>query len=318
MPDFQPGMQLALAGLKATTASMKHMIIISDGDPSPPTNSVLNGFASEGIKISTVAVGAHGPAGHQTLQKIANATGGNYYVVTNARALPKIFMREARRVSRSQLFEDPAGIGVQVVSSHESLTGIPRELPPIGGYVLTQLKDSPLVERSMQANKPGEDDVSTILASWTYGLGRTAVFTSDTGRRWASEWTNWAQFEQFHSQLVRWIMRPTKEDANYTIFTTYRDGRVEIVVNATDENDRYVNFLEMAGVAVGPDLKPYRSSFRNRVPGDMLAPFLQIKRDRMCLALCLRLDKLRLQPVCRCRSLLNIASVKPIQGYCGN
>ncbi len=257
MPDFQPSMQLALSGLKATTASMKHMIIISDGDPSPPSNSILNGFANEGIKISTVAVGAHGAAGHQTLQKIANVTGGNYYVVTNARALPKIFMREARRVSRSQLFEDSSGIGTQIVASHEALTGISRELPSISGYVLTQLKDSPLVERPIRASKPAEEDVSTILATWTYGLGRTAVFSSDSGRRWAADWANWSQFDQFFSQLVRWMMRPSKEDANYSIFTTYRDGRIEVVVNATDEDDRFVNFLEMAGAAVGPDLKPF-------------------------------------------------------------
>ncbi len=109
MPDFQPSMQLALKSLANTKASIKHMIIISDGDPTPPANGILTQFASQQIKISTVAVGAHGRAGHQTLQKIATQTGGNYYVATNPSALPKIFQREAMRVSRPLVYEPEGG-----------------------------------------------------------------------------------------------------------------------------------------------------------------------------------------------------------------
>ncbi len=273
MPEFEPGLKLAFNGLKATPASMKHMIVISDGDPTPPSNAILNSFASVGIKISTVAVGAHGPAGHQTLQKIATITGGNYYVVTNAQALPKIFMREARRVSRSLLFEDPAGIAINMVDSHEALIGIPKNVPPMTGYVLTQIKNSPLVERPLVATKPGESDVSTVLASWTYGLGRTAVFTTDVGKRWAGDWVSWPQFDQFFSQLVRWMMRPSKQDANYSIATNYRDGRVEVVVNATDADDRFVNFLEIGGAAVGPDLQPFSITLAQQSAGRYVGSF---------------------------------------------
>ncbi len=98
-------MRLALNSLVKTPASIKHMIMISDGDPTPPSNGIISQFANNQIKISTVAVGAHGPAGHQTLQNIATKTGGNYYVASNPSALPKIFMREAMRVSRPLVFE---------------------------------------------------------------------------------------------------------------------------------------------------------------------------------------------------------------------
>ena len=91
MPDFAPSMRMALKSLVATPASIKHMIIISDGDPTPPPGGLLAQFATPSIKISTVAVGTHGAAGHQTLQNIATTTGGNYYVASNPTALPKIF-----------------------------------------------------------------------------------------------------------------------------------------------------------------------------------------------------------------------------------
>ncbi len=100
------------------------MIVISDGDPSPASQAVLNGFATNSIKVSTVAVGAHGPAGHQELMRIANATGGNYYVVTNPNALPKIFVREARRVARPLVYEPDGGVIPQITFRHEVLDGI--------------------------------------------------------------------------------------------------------------------------------------------------------------------------------------------------
>src|SRR5262245_18500128 len=82
MPQFNPPMGMSLAAFNRVNASIKHMIVISDGDPSPASNSIVAKFAAAGIKVSTVAVGAHGPAGHQVLQQIATQTGGKYYVVT--------------------------------------------------------------------------------------------------------------------------------------------------------------------------------------------------------------------------------------------
>lgn len=273
MPDFQPAMQIALSAMVKTPASVKHMIIISDGDPTPPSNGILTQFASNQIKISTVAVGTHGPAGHQTLQKIATATQGNYYVASNPAALPKIFQREAMRVSRPLVFEPDGGVQPQVTYFNEIVQGLPAELPSLKGFVLTSLKDSPLVEVPIRANKPGEPENQAILATWTYGLGRTAVFTSDVGKRWAGNWTEWSAYDQFFSQLVRWAMRPTKSDAKFTVATSVGDGRVQVVVNALDQEDEFLNFLDMQAVAVGPDLKPLPLVMRQAAPGRYVGSF---------------------------------------------
>ncbi len=273
MPAFQPSMQLALRSLKATPASLKHMIIISDGDPTPPTQSVLTQFAAEGIKISTVAVGAHGPAGHGTLKNISTTTSGNYYEAKNPTALPKIFQREAMRVSRSLLMEPEGGVQPQVTYPHEIVQGLSRELPSLRGFVLTTVKDSPLVEVAIRSNKPAEPENQTILATWQYGLGRTAAFTSDAGKLWAQDWTAWSGYDQFFSQLVRWAMRPTKSDAKFSIATTADEGKVKVVVNALDQNDDFLNFLEMQAVAVGPDLQPLPLNMRQVAPGRYIGEF---------------------------------------------
>ncbi len=267
MPDFDSALNLSMRGLKNVPASLKHMIVISDGDPTPASSGILSQFSSAKIKISTVAVGSHGPAGSNELKRIANKTGGNYYVVQNASALPKIFMREARRVARPLVFEPEGGVQAVITQPHEILSGITGELPTIRGFVLTERKESPLVEVPMRSTKPAEPDNASLLATWTYGLGRTAVFTTDAGHRWAGDWVSSPFYDQFFSQMVRWTMRPSNDDSKYNIATNIKDGRVQIVVTALNADDKFVNFLDMNAIAVGPDLKPINIAMRQQASG---------------------------------------------------
>ncbi|MCA9128482.1 MAG: VWA domain-containing protein [Planctomycetales bacterium] len=273
MPDFQPSMQMALQSLVATPASIKHMIIISDGDPTAPNPGILSQFASNQIKISTVAVGAHGQTGHQTLQNIATQTSGNYYVAKNPQVLPKIFQREAMRVSKPLVFEPDGGVQPQITYPHEIVQGLSRQLPDLNGFVLTTIKDNQLVEVPIRANKPGESENQAILATWRYGNGRTAVFTSDVGQRWATRWLEWGGYDQFFAQLIRATMRPVKSDAQFTVATNVSNGQVQVVVNALDQEDEFLNFLDMQAVAVGPDMKPIPLLMRQAAPGRYIGTF---------------------------------------------
>jgi hypothetical protein len=177
------------------------------------------------------------------------------------------------RVSRPLVYEPEGGLQPQVTSAHEIVQGLPRNLPNLRGFVLTSVKDSPLVEVPIRSNKPGETENQTVLATWTYGLGRTAVFTSDAGKRWAGEWAEWPGYDQFFSQLVRWAMRPTKSDAQFTVATNVKDSKVQVVVNALDQDDEFLNFLDMQAVAVGPDLEPMPLVMRQVAPGRYTGEF---------------------------------------------
>lgn len=274
MPDFQPSMQLAIRSLRVVPAAIKHMIIISDGDPTPPSQGLLDEFAVAKVKISTVAVGSHGPAGSQTLEEIAERTGGTYYEAVNSSALPRIFQREAMRVTQPLIREPEGGFTPQITFPHEVLTGLPRSLPKTLGYVLTTVKDSGLVEVSMRAGEAGIDSENqTLLATWTYGLGRTGVFTSDAGRRWTNAWTQWEGYKQFWTQLVRWSMRPSASDSQFSIATSASDGQVQVVVSGLDRDNKFLNFLDMQAVAVGPDLRPLTLSMRQVAPGRYVGNF---------------------------------------------
>ena len=86
------------------------MIIISDGDPSPPGACGRQLFKKANIKISTVAVGAHGPIEDTRAAEHRRANRGQVLpCVTNPKALPRIFQIEARRVARPLVKEDQNG-----------------------------------------------------------------------------------------------------------------------------------------------------------------------------------------------------------------
>ena len=267
MPDFTGTMKKALTSLKGLNAAVKHMIIISDGDPGGPPKSLLQQFVAANIKVTTVGVGTHGPPTARNLQNIATATGGKFYNVTNPKMLPKIYQKEARRVSRPLVYERAEGFRPVVKFPHEMLQGISQQLPPITGYVLTTVKQNPLVEVSVLSPQPAGQANNAILASWTYGLGKTVAFTTDAGKRWAADWPTWENYDKFFGQMVRWSMRPVQDMGKFTVSTDFEDGKIKVVVTALDKNDEFMNFLNLGGTVVGPSMKPTSLQVEQTAPG---------------------------------------------------
>jgi uncharacterized membrane protein len=279
MPDFESSLVMARNEFsQLADAASKHMIIISDGDPAPPNNGptgAIAGLMKMGVKISTVAIGTHGPPGSTPLKNIATRTGGKYYVVTSAKTLPRIYQKEARRVARPLVFERNQGFAPQIKYPHEMLQGIESPLPPITGFVLTTPKENPLVEISVVSPLPLGKNNNVILASWTYGLGKTVAFTTDAGKRWTSDWISWPNYDRLFSQIVRWSMRPTAsdEEGKFSIATDVQDARVRVVVTALDKDDEFLNFLNFGSTVVGPDMKPVDLEIKQTAPGRYIGVF---------------------------------------------
>jgi uncharacterized membrane protein len=277
MPQFDPGMKkvaAALAKLNNPTPAIKHCIIISDGDPSPPSNATIALFQKQKVQITTVAVGALGGHGDlKMMQRIALTTGGKFYVVKNANALPRIYKREARRIARPLTKEfDPPVLPIIVNGEHEILQGI-DQFPPISGFVMNTLKKSSLVEQILRTPYPADAEHSTLLAVWTYGLGKTAVVSTDAGARWANDWTAWDNYGRFYGQLVRWSMRPTGDTGNYSVATEVRDGKTRIVVDALDKNDEFINVRTMTATVLAPDMTSVPVIVEQVAPGRYVGEF---------------------------------------------
>lgn len=266
MPDFDPSLRMAVASFaQLDAAAIKHMIVISDGDPSAPSQTTLQAFKDLGVKVSTVAVGTHGPAGSTLLSRISKFTGGKYYRVVNPKALPRIFQKETMRIARPLVKEKPNMMPI-LGFQHEIVKGIDA-FPPFHGFVLTQKKQNSLVDVVLKSPEPGNDDNNTLLAAWTYGAGRTAVLTTDAGHRWASDWTSWESYDQFFGQLIRWAMRPTGDKGNFSVATQVKDGMGKIIITALDKDDNLLNFLDIAGDVILPNMETAEVTVRQVAPG---------------------------------------------------
>ncbi len=274
MPAFDPALKMAataFAGVRQ--AAVKHMIVISDGDPVQPTATAIAALKKQGVKVTTVAVGSHGRLGSQMMQNLAQQTGGKYYEVRSANALPKIYQREARRVARSLVYEPRPPVRPAIVSSHEIVQGLQSPLPPVSGFVLTSVKQNPLVEVILRSPKPVAKKNATILAAWTYGAGKAVALTTDSGQRWAQRWTGWDGYDKLFSQMVRWSMRPFGDTGNFSVATHVQDGQTQIIVTAQDENEEYLNDQSMKATIIAPDMTTRTVPIGQTAPGRYVGSF---------------------------------------------
>ncbi|WP_425618173.1 VWA domain-containing protein [Anatilimnocola sp. NA78] len=249
--NMETGIKRGYDQLLKSKASVKHLIVLTDGQTAGSGYQKLAAdMRKRDITTTTVAVGAD--ASKTLLQEIATRGDGKYYQANNPKAIPKIFMKETRRVMRPLVFESDSGLSLIQNEHHEMLTGISPEMPPITGYVLTTLKENPLVEAPLLAPLPGSPN-NTVLAAWTYGLGRTVAFTTDAGQRWASQWSDWGDRDKFFVQMIRWSMRPLLDQGNFTVATQVRDGELAVSVQAITKDGDFINNLSLSGAMVGDD-----------------------------------------------------------------
>ncbi len=278
MPSFEPSMMMAVKAFAALDAdpnakpAVKHMIIISDGDPDPPKQSTVQQLAKLGVKVTTVAVPSHGTIGSQVMNNIATATGGKYYVVRSGRALPRIYQREIRKVAQPLIYEPGRDLFLQRTMQHEMIKGIDA-FPPIRGFVMTTVKDGVLPEVALISPEPADPRNATILAGWVHGLGKAVAVTTDAGQRWAEGWEAWEGYDRFYSQVIRWSMRPLGDTGNYTVSTDVRDGKTRVIITALDQDEELLNYQAMSGMVVGPDMKMNELRIEQVAPGRYVGEF---------------------------------------------
>jgi len=264
MLSFQPIMQMALVGLKSTPASIRHMVVLSDGDPTMPSQQLIDAIRASRITISTVCYGAHGPTAPPEFRKLAEDNGGKFYFLRSPKNLPEIFIRETATVQRS-LISEKRFLPV-LVSQGSILQGISAdELPPLDGYVLTSPK---ALAGLFVVHPPGKEEPTQdpVLAGWSYGLGKSVAFTSDAGRRWGKDWTAWKGYQRFWGQCVRWVARAHGRD-NFRFTRTVDGDRGGVVLDALTPDGELMNGLRFQGHVISPDFETQTVQVRQTAPG---------------------------------------------------
>jgi uncharacterized membrane protein len=274
MPSFDDSMDVALNGINGvgglirSNARQKHVIIISDGDPQRPNDSLVQQYIKAQVSVSTVSVYPHDRSDQglpPTMQMIAKTLKGRAYgpIDTNPNQLPQIFIKEATVVRRSLIYEEKKGIPLKLPPSLSEIVKGISEFPDVYGMVLTSRKNNPQIEVPIVAGKNNDP----ILAQWQTGLGRAAVFTSDAHNKWAANWVGSPMYSKFFAQLVRAVARPPMS-ADFDVQTTQTaDGKGKITVEALTKDSSFLNFLSIGGTVVGPDMKPMNVRLVQTGPG---------------------------------------------------
>jgi Ca-activated chloride channel homolog len=237
-----PALEEAYRVISASPSPLRHVIVLTDGLTNPGAfEELVRKMARAKITVSTVAVGED--ADKTLLKNIATWGGGRTYATDDPRDVPQIFVTETTLVTRSLLVEK--SFFPSVVDPGETLRGISlQSMPALGGFVLTYLKPGAQAELSALYDAP-------LLATWRYGLGRTAAFTSDFRAHWATAWLSWGQFPRVAAQLVRWIERPSGGDVLHPRIDIDK-GRASISVDAYDDVGAFANGLTISGIVLGP------------------------------------------------------------------
>jgi uncharacterized membrane protein len=242
--DGYPALKESYAVLFERPALLKHVIFLSDGQMTRGDfQGLLRRMSKDKITVSTVAIGKD--ADVQLMVDIAKWGKGRFYYTEDSQTIPRIFTLETQLASKASLVEQP--FKPQLTSpAHEAMQEIDwKNVPPLGGYVATSLK--PTAEMVLMSHQ--EDPV---LATWRFGLGRAAAFTSDAKAKWGVLWLRWRDFNKFWAQLTRWTLRSGTR--NETTASVQRiDTTGEVLVDAVDAKGEFINFLDSQIGVVAPN-----------------------------------------------------------------
>jgi len=201
--DIYPALAASLNRLELSGATLKHVILLSDGlTPyhKQAYDALLAAMKLEGITVSTIGIGA-AFINTDYLTWLAQSTGGTFYQLRRLDELPTLVARDAQQALGRLPFSE--GYFRPLKSPTTEWFAETSDWPPLRGYLTATAKAGARVDLTV---KGGEGD-DPLLARWSVGRGRAVSFTSDADRVWSPEWIRWAGFDGTWAQIVRWAMR---------------------------------------------------------------------------------------------------------------
>ena len=185
--------------LRATTADLKEMVLVDDGQGDDVRyDDLLTKLRQDKIGLSIVAMGDD--VDTNLMSRLARLGEGRFFQTARIREIPRVITQEAALAKRAALVEGT--ISPQLITTSPILRGIaPNSIPALSGHIATTPKDTAEVVLA-------SDEGAPLLAQWHYGLGRVVSWTADVGNRWTTKWVDWEQNARFWEQLARWAMGP--------------------------------------------------------------------------------------------------------------
>lgn len=248
------GLEQAVKSLEGTTATRRHIILLTDGwSSSGQYDAILARMKAAGITLSTVGAGG---GSNPFLAGLAKQGNGRFYQADNPASIPDIFLKETQKVAGQQIVEEP--FHPILTSQSPILRGIDA-LPQLLGYNGTTAKAAAQTVLVTPRDDP-------LLAQWQYGLGRSVAWTSDSTGRWAKGWLGWNGFTKFFSQLVSWTF-PGEETGGIEATFVTEGNQTRLRVESVAEDGSPRDFYSTAVAITTPDLESKALGLSQVAPG---------------------------------------------------
>ncbi len=182
-------------------AAVRHLLVFADAEDidqyevtgAGHSFDLIREMSRQGITLSILAIGRPGDKDVPFLRTATLLGKGDFYLLSNLRVLPRYFVSEYKKLSARHFLEE------QVMPAEGEysrlLFGVKGTLPRLDGIALVTPRSGSETPLRTDAGIP-------LVATGRYGRGRTAVFASDNGYRWAGRWVRWSEAERFWLQLL--------------------------------------------------------------------------------------------------------------------
>jgi uncharacterized membrane protein len=231
--------------LSKQSVNLKHMLLFADGSDAEQMTGCrakVSSALASGITTSVVALGSGSDV--PELEMLSRIGKGRFYLIEDAGRLPAVFAQETILASRSAIVEK--AFRVTRGASSPMLQGVDIDAAPeLKGYVVTIPKGRAQVALSGPDGDP-------ILASWSAGVGHTAVFTSDLKDRWGAAWTTWPGAARLIAQTAREVARKA-DDPRVRVEAEASGGELHVRATVVGDDGRAQSFRRLAVHVAGPD-----------------------------------------------------------------
>jgi uncharacterized membrane protein len=251
--NIRPGVEQAAQALAATNARIKHVLLLTDGIADSNYGDLIDQMRSQGITISTIAIGSDA---NPNLADIAKRGGGRFIRVERAEQVPALFLQETVIVAGRDIVEQPV---TPIIALQSPIVRDLGGLPQLYGYNGVETKPA---ARTILVTPDGKP----LLAQWQYGLGRSVAWTSDMQGKWAKDWVGWDQFPRFVGGLVD-LLLPPRDSGALTLRTTTAGAQSVLELTAVDPQGRPLNDLVLQSRLVAPDSTGSTLRFNQVSPG---------------------------------------------------
>ncbi len=212
--SIQPALREAINALKDNPASLKHIILLTDGmAENTGYEPFINQLNEYKISLSSIAVGNE--ADKRLLNFLAKNGKGRYYESNVFTDIPTIFAKET--ILAGKKFINNISFYPKLNSAGKIFDGIDA-IPQLHGYIACAEK--PLAKVFLLS----EDD-DPILASINYGLGKTLVFTSDMHGLWSKDFLAWQNNKKFWHNILSHLLNQDLS-SKFELSSEYKDNQV--------------------------------------------------------------------------------------------